>query len=226
MLVNWDFLLLEDNDGNSKRPLHVENTIYTNVLQRKAGGLFWLIGCQYYLLDINNIPYLATEWSPSGYHVLVLFYFHKCSSVTNTLPFFLIFPMASLHSTNMKNKQAKNYPLLFPTHPHTVKLPFTNTCCCHVFQKSLPFRKLFLAPIPTTLLQAFSISLSDAFPRQYLRLLIESCGLSLNQMIFSEVFPHWSPQGCFSYFPRHLLRTLTKRELLTWFTVLFGTEMW
>lgn len=100
-----------------------------------GGGLFWLTGWQHYFSGIKSILHVVTEWSPSGYHVLVLFYFHKCSFVTNTFSFFLIFPVASLHSTNVKNKQSKNYPLLFPTHPQRVKLPFTDTCCCHVFQK-------------------------------------------------------------------------------------------
>lgn len=56
------------------------------------------------------------------------------------------------------------------------------------FSESLPFHKLFLAPVPTTLLQAFSISWADAFPRQYLRLLIESCGCLLIKWYFLKCF--------------------------------------
>lgn len=140
--VNWDFPLPEDDERNSKRTLATENTVYTYVLQRKW-VLFWLTGWQHCFSGVNNMLYLVIEWSPSGYHVLVLFYFHKCSCVTNTFSFSLILPMASLHSTNVKkkntkNKQSKNYPLLFPTHPQSevaiyghLLLPCFSQKVCH-----------------------------------------------------------------------------------------------
>lgn len=108
-------------------------------------------------------------------------------------PFPFISPQASLRSADIKKKKKKKDAI--PKLPTAVSHSSTESevaiyghLLLPCFSESLPFHKLFLAPVPTTLLQAFSISWADAFPRQYLRLLIESCGCLLIKWYFLKCF--------------------------------------
>lgn len=113
----------------------MESTVFTPFAATEIRGSILVNWVTAVLFKYQQYSLFSHRMIPIRLSRTVLFYFHKCSFVTNTFSSFLIFPMASLHSTNVKNKQSKNYLLLFPTHPQRVKLPFMDACCCHVFHK-------------------------------------------------------------------------------------------